>query len=571
VSTHSVPTAVPAQAPIRRPRRSRQEVVGTIVDFEQARAAHTSQRQFATQQGVPRTTLQAWLERKERLDSGAQVVAFFESPQGLAFLHRLVLAAHLVFGQMGACGIRLMCEFLDKAQLGPFVAHSLGSQHKVARAVEEQILVYAAEQRARLGAQMEPKTISVCEDETFHPQVCLVAVEPVSNFLLVERYADRRDAATWTAALKQGLQGLAVQVAQVTSDEAKGLLRHTRQELNVHHGPDLFHVQYEVSRGTAGALGAKVTQAQGVYDQASEALQQVLADQQQRQQEPPGPGRPVDFPRRIAQAKQTLTQAQADLNRAQANQDKMQQLVRRVGTIYHPFDLCTGVAQSEAEVHTALEHTFHQIRALATAAGLAEAAFSRIQKAYRVVLAMIATIGFFHRTVQQRVAAAALEPSVARLVLKFLIPGLYLHAVAGKLPTAAERTALRQRAQSLLGTLQSSAVWVALSSTVQQDLHRLARDCAQLFQRSSSCVEGRNGYLALRHHQLRRLSDAKLGVLTALHNYVCKRPDGTTAAERFFGAKPDDLLDTLCDRVALPARPRATRSAPRPAPLALAA
>ena len=34
--------------------------------------------------------------------------------------------------------------------------------------------------------------------------------------------------ATWTAALKQGLQGLEVQVVQVTSDEAKGLLRHAR-------------------------------------------------------------------------------------------------------------------------------------------------------------------------------------------------------------------------------------------------------------------------------------------------------------------------------------------------------
>lgn len=36
---------------------------------------------------------------------------------------------------------------------------------------------------------MPKKMIMLCEDETFHPEICLVAIEPVSNFILVERYA----------------------------------------------------------------------------------------------------------------------------------------------------------------------------------------------------------------------------------------------------------------------------------------------------------------------------------------------------------------------------------------------
>ena len=40
-------------------------------------------------------------------------------------------------------------------------------------------------------------------DETFHPEICLVAIEPVSNFILLERYAADRSAATWTQALEQ--------------------------------------------------------------------------------------------------------------------------------------------------------------------------------------------------------------------------------------------------------------------------------------------------------------------------------------------------------------------------------
>ena len=241
MSTQSAPSLSATQAPGSPARQNRLKIVGHVLDFEKARQ---SQRQFATKQGLARTTLQNWLHCKADLDASPAVVAFFESPEGVAFLHRQLVAAHLVFGQMGACGLRLMCLFLKMAQLRPFVASSLGSQHKVARAIEQQILVYESEQRAALGAQMTPKTISVGEDETFHPDICLVALEPVSNFLLVERYAERRDAATWSKALTEGLEGLPVKVNQVVSDEAKGLVRHACVELNAHHSPDLFHVQY---------------------------------------------------------------------------------------------------------------------------------------------------------------------------------------------------------------------------------------------------------------------------------------------------------------------------------------
>ena len=91
-------------------------------------------------------------------------------------------------------------------------------------------------------------------------------------------------------------------------------------------------------------------------------------------------------------------------------------------------------------------------------------------------------------------------------------------------------------------------------------VERVAEASADLFQRSSSCVEGRNGQLALRHHSLHRLSNGKLVALTVIHNYYLKRSDGTTAAERFFGAKPRDLFGWLIDRIDVPARPAAKRS-----------
>lgn len=47
--------------------------------------------------------------------------------------------------------------------------------------------------------------------------------------------------------------------------------------------------------------------------------------------------------------------------------------------------------------------------------------------------------------------------------------------------------------------------------------------------------------------------------MTVAHNYYARRPDGTTAVERFFGQKPDDLFAWLLARIEPPALPRAGR------------
>jgi hypothetical protein len=83
-------------------------------------------------------------------------------------------------------------------------------------------------QRAKLGAQMPARKVTVCEDETHHPEICLVGLEPVSNFILLEQYAPDRSAATWNEALARALQDLPVEIVQGTSDEAKGRTRRRR-------------------------------------------------------------------------------------------------------------------------------------------------------------------------------------------------------------------------------------------------------------------------------------------------------------------------------------------------------
>ena len=90
--------------------------------------------------------------------------------------------------------------------------------------MEEGACEFGIEEKNRLAEGMAPKEISTIEDETFHPETCLVAIEPVSNYILLEEYASGRKADDWTSALQEGTKGLNVEVIQVTSDEGRGIV-----------------------------------------------------------------------------------------------------------------------------------------------------------------------------------------------------------------------------------------------------------------------------------------------------------------------------------------------------------
>ena len=202
-------------------------------------------------------TLHHWVQRQRELieDSPwpAPAARFLETPAGLDLLHRVFTAAHLVFGQASDGGLRNLGWFLKLSGLDAFIAPSYGAQQAVAAEMEALLVRFGAEEDQRLAATMTPQEITLCEDETFHPQICLVGIEPVSDFILVEEYQPRRDAQTWQQCTAAKLAALPVTVCQVTSDAAKALIAQAETCLGAHHSPDLFHVQYDTVRATSGA------------------------------------------------------------------------------------------------------------------------------------------------------------------------------------------------------------------------------------------------------------------------------------------------------------------------------
>jgi hypothetical protein len=478
------------------------------------------------------------------------------------------VSLHLVITLRAAGGVRLVCECLQLSGLAGLVGASYGSQQAMNAAVQEAVVAAATAQRAALAVGMPARELAACVDETFHPAICLVAIEPCSNYILAEGYAADRTAATWRQFLQQALTDLPVTVIQGGSDEA-GALRHLiEQDLGAARASDLFHGQHEVVKATGLHLARAVREATATVAAAQARLDGERAAQRAYEAQPRHPrGRPPAFATRIEAALTAVVQAEAEQTEAQARQTEARELIHELGDLYHPYALDDGAVQPVERVATRFADRWARVQRLAVAADLPTRAGEQLAKAQRLTVNWLAYLAFFFATVETRITALDLAPELQQAVLTQLIPALYLERVAARSTRAQTRHRLRTLSAQLLEPLrQPTHPLQALPSATRDAITAVAVGCADLFQRSTSCVEGRNGQLSLYHHGGHRLSDRKLAALTAIHNFHIQRPDGTTAAERFFGRHHPKLFELVLARVSRLPSPRRRRArAPKPA------
>jgi Family of unknown function (DUF6399) len=542
----------------RTPRWDRTRRAHLFDQYLALQAQGLSLRQAAKALEVPRSTLQAWRAHQESLDEHPSVVVFFQSSPGLAFLHRLVFGIHLVCTEVGACGIRLVCLLLTLTGLDRFVGASYGTQQQVNCQVEEAIVRYRQEESLRLAQDMPAKDITLAKDETFTGGLCLVAIEPKSNYIVLEQTAQGRDQDRWNALMEKALSGLNCRVMQSTSDEAPGLLAYVKHHLGAHHSPDLFHVQHELVKAVAGPIATKpraaaktATEAQGRLEQGQRQLQGAGNAPENR-----ASGRP---PKATASLEQLAQEAQAsnqEFERISVQREQVAQSIRAIGQAYHFVDVERGVRRNGQLIAADIQAQIDRVRTVAQHEGLRQSCLDRIEKAERVVPKMKATIEFVSGYVRQQVSQLDLTPPVSYAMHAHLIPSFYLERVA-RTRTVSAGEPCRELAERLRTALfEPGGALAQLSAAEQSALQQQAKELAEVFQRSSSNVEGRNGYLSLRNHQLRGLDrPRKRACLTAIHNFFLTRADGTTAAERFFRQKPRSMFAAILASVDLPPAP----------------
>jgi len=305
-------------------------------------------------------------------------------------------------------------------------------------------------------------------------------------------------------------------------------------------------------------MGVKQRAAHKAATKAEETLKRVQEPLQPMGDEPAkrGPGRPPQAAASLEQVAQDVEAARHEHQRLSEQRETVTPSIRAIGHADHFVDLERGVRRNGKLIAGDIPQHIDTIRTIAQQEHLSTTCLERIEKAERVVPKMQATIEFVSGYVHQQVRQLDLAPPASYAVHAHLIPSYYLERVAST-RTVTQGEALRELATRLRTSLfESDGVFAALSPMEQSQLKQQAQTLAEVFQRSSSNVEGRNGYLSLRNHQLRGLEHPrKRECLTAVHNFCLTRPDGTTAAERFFGQKPRSMFAAILASVEIPPAP----------------
>lgn len=511
-----------------------QELTGQEIGYSQRMASKILR--------IPRTTLQNW-------DSGGivedELDRFFSSEIGQKVLHRIVCAAGFVI-QFRECGSRALQEFIRLSMLSRWVANSKGAVHNFSSRFEAEIGIFGNEQKRSLSNEMPKRKIVLGEDETFHrARPCLVAIELVSNYILVEEYADQRRAEDWNLAMNNALNGLNVEILSSTSDEGTGILAHVKKELKVEHAPDIFHVQQDLSRATAGPLKAQEREIECELDKEQRRLARIIEKH-------------GDESEAALEAKKARDLKLCGQKARTARRDEVKAAIKGVGRDYHPVDLATGALRSPDEVRSKLEARVGTVEAAARTIELSGSCMRKITRAKEQIAPLVSYLAYWFLLLGQFLEELKLTPEIEVFFREVLLPLAYLEMVFKKTPTR-EREALT----SVLKRLRERVRDGPLQGRQREEMQAQATEVMGWFQRSSSCVEGRNGVLGMKHHGAHRISQRRLSALTVVHNFHVTRPDGTSPANRFFQREHEELFDTVLRRMPMLGKPRNRTAKPR--------
>ncbi|MFB2837757.1 DUF6399 domain-containing protein [Floridanema evergladense] len=452
----------------------------------------------------------------------------WETPAGYQWLRLLVFATLYIFGIQQGVGCEVISRFFHLLRLQNVIGVSPTSLRRIEAQMREQILNYSSQIQQQLKNNPTTLEIRAGADETFFPEVVLVLMDLVSGYIILEDFSQDRQYLTWSQKAEKALQNLGgmVVVKSLVSDRAKALIQLAVQGFDCASIPDLFHAMRGISKVVGSCFGSRLNH---LKKQLRTLHSQVLNSTQKRQ----------PIPERLSQQIAVL---QEEYNFFLTGQQAYHHILHQITCTVHPFAIDGSGFQSTVDVATALYQLLPQLAAVGHTYQIA-----KLDKAIKAfsdqIAAMAAGINLWWQSVEESLLLEEIDVEMSDWLLKYFLPHFYWRSVIAqtKNPTLCqiyESTSIEALSRLLLHPL---------TSKLDRDEWAHWRDWATLmsakFQRSSSAIEGRNGYLSRLHHCGRGISQQQLPVLTVIHNFDLKRTDGTTAAQRLFSQEFPDLFE----------------------------
>ncbi len=265
-----------------------------------------------------------------------------------------------------------------------------------------------------------------------------------------------------------------------------------------------------------------------------------------------------------SQAQQAqLTHLQAQLSSLQSTQTTYHHLLQQLSLCVHPFAIDDSGWQSTTEVIASLQAHLQSLTALSDQADLPKLP-AAVNHFSNQIGGMAALVHAWWTWVLQSLDTHSPSEAMSHWVITRLLPVAYWQQQLAKTKTPTLHPVYRSAYAQAHLAFAHDPVTLSLSSKSLPQWWSWAEWMTSKFQRTSSAVEGRNGYLSQLHHCGRGLSAHRLQVLTVIHNFALTRSDGTTAAQRLFGQPFPELFEYLVVHMGELPQPRKSRKLPQP-------
>jgi hypothetical protein len=490
---------------------------------------------------IPSSTLNDRLKPLKTAVVSPQEFAFFNSESGKTFIERLLFGLIFCVNMPKSSSKQSLSNALHFCGLGRFAPISYGSLCARAKIVESGFLACTKAERKRMLKNSKTLYITLCMDETWLDLMYLVAIDAVSGFILLEKASESRSEKSWADELQHENPDLKIVIIQATSDEAAALIRFAKERTIGNHSPDLFHVLNEISKGLSlplhHELRASENEVAALIDEHREVEQAILNELAQ-----PSEGNTDEITEEYKGFFADLDEAIIDRNNALILCNEFRACLNDFSSAYHPVDLTTGSVRSTATVMADIYTIYGRLQDCASPFDSKKILF-HIEKARRVCEPMEKNLDFVQWYVRETIQAEGFSDQIARQIGLRLVPAAYLQRVAGQMKDREKSKKVLELARVIREKAVASFSLSDLPEATLERIFNLATSLSGVFQRSSSCVEGRNGFLSLKFHNSRGLSCRQIEIFTGLANFVSRRSDGTTAATRFFHMKQRDIME----------------------------
>jgi hypothetical protein len=502
-------------------------------------------RRLAEQTGLSKSSVHRHLQAANRRARYPES-SFWETEAGRTWLIRLVVATVFVFGLKRGVGAETISEFFGHLRLETHVGCSPSALRPIMHTLERIILDIAAAWEQEGVAHGEIGPVIGAVDETFLQRMMLVFMDLASGYLLMEEVAVDRRYDTWYGLAKARLQTLGTEVLYLVSDRAKALVKLAHTGLSCLSIPDLFHLSHDLAKGYALSIFGRLRQAKEALEQAQQRLEALPACSTDREQ--------------VQQAQAAVEACEASVNHWQGVRSAWRQHLANLSRIMHPWRLVDSTRQTSKEVERQLHA---ELQALETLLETNELPVKKgtLDKVRRQLAGVSALVDFGWQTVRQDLTQMAMTPRWTQWVEDVLLPLMYWQEQLSHTRCPAQKAQIAQALQAVQEAFEQHPCTGQLTPEVLAGWTSWAAEHARAFQRASSAVEGRNGYLSQMHHNHRGLPMRRYQVWTALHNFDCRAADGTTPASRFFRRSFPDLFERVLSQIDELPMPRQRRQA----------